>query len=160
MCPTFQPNFIMLSGSDPHCDPLHAYRDFSGSVELIQILQADEDEVADPDIDRRYPRGGGESKGHCIRSKGISIMHRSHKRTPISGGSRISLRRGRQLPGGAPTYDFAKFPKNCMKLKEFGPPRGGVRPQRPPALRSATANIWQFTKTELVQLEIEFLSRV
>ena len=29
--------------------------------------------------------------------------------------------------GGAPTYDFAKFPKNCMKLKEFG--RGGGRVQ-------------------------------
>ena len=27
--------------------------------------------------------------------------------------------------GGAPTYDFAK---NCMKLKEFGPP-GGLRPK-------------------------------
>ena len=24
--------------------------------------------------------------------------------------------------GGAQTYNFAKFPKNCMKLKEFGPP--------------------------------------
>ena len=30
---------------------------------------------------------------------------------------------------GAPTYDFAKFSeKNCMKLKEFGPP--GVRRMR------------------------------
>ena len=29
---------------------------------------------------------------------------------------------------GTPTYDFAKFPKNCMKLKEFGP-KGGVRPK-------------------------------
>ena len=31
--------------------------------------------------------------------------------------------------GGAPTHDFAKFSKNCMKLKEFGP-RG--RPLAPP----------------------------
>ena len=23
--------------------------------------------------------------------------------------------------GGGATYDFAKFPKNCMNLKEFGP---------------------------------------
>ena len=47
-----------------------------------------------------------------------------------SGGSRISPRRGRQLPrGGAPTYDFANFPKNCMKLKEFGPPGGRARPK-------------------------------
>ena len=30
--------------------------------------------------------------------------------------------------GGAPTYDFAKFSKNCMKLKDFGPP-GGARPK-------------------------------
>ena len=28
---------------------------------------------------------------------------------------------------GAPTYGFAKFPQNCMKLKEFGP--GGGRPK-------------------------------
>ena len=33
-----------------------------------------------------------------------------------SGGSRISLRWGRQLPGGAPTYDFAK---NSQKLHEI-----------------------------------------
>ena len=35
---------------------------------------------------------------------------------------------GANSPGGrgAPTYDFAKFSqKNCMKLKEFGPPGGG-----------------------------------
>ena len=31
---------------------------------------------------------------------------------------------------GAPTYDLQNFPKNCMKLKEFGP-RGGVL-SRPP----------------------------
>ena len=34
----------------------------------------------------------------------------------FSGGSTIYLRRGRQLPGGAPIYHFA----NCMKSKEFG----------------------------------------
>ena len=32
---------------------------------------------------------------------------------------------------GVPTYDFANFPKNCMKLKDFGPP-GGVRVPRAP----------------------------
>ena len=38
-----------------------------------------------------------------------------------SGGSRISPRRGRQLPrGGCQHTNFPKFPKNCMKLKEFG----------------------------------------
>ena len=33
-----------------------------------------------------------------------------------SGGSRISNSRK-----GAPTYHFAKFTENCMKMKEFGP---------------------------------------
>ena len=36
---------------------------------------------------------------------------------------------GANSPGGAPTYDFAKFSKNWMKLKEFGPPGGGARVQ-------------------------------
>ena len=53
-----------------------------------------------------------------------------------SGGSRISPRRGRQLPGGRQHMILPKFSKNCMKLKEFGPP-GGARPLCP--LRSATA---------------------
>ena len=33
----------------------------------------------------------------------------------FSGGSKISPRRGRQLPGGAPTYDFVNI---CRKLHE------------------------------------------
>ena len=42
-----------------------------------------------------------------------------------SGGSRISPRRGRQLPsGGCQHMILPKFPKNCMKLKEFRPPGG------------------------------------
>ena len=41
-----------------------------------------------------------------------------------SGGSRISPRRGRQLPGGRQHTILPNFPKNCMKLKEFGPPVG------------------------------------
>ena len=36
---------------------------------------------------------------------------------------------GANSPGGAPTYDFAKNPKNCMKLKEFWPPGEGARPK-------------------------------
>ena len=39
-------------------------------------------------------------------------------------------------PGGAPTPKiaiiFQIFAKNCMKMKEFGPPGGGARPWRPP----------------------------
>ena len=39
-----------------------------------------------------------------------------------SGGSRIPLRRGRQLPRGGRQHTILPyFPKNCMKLKEFGP---------------------------------------
>ena len=49
---------------------------------------------------------------------------------------RISSRRGRQLPGGGRQHtNLPNFPKNCMKLKEFGPP-GGRSPCSP--LRSAT----------------------
>ena len=34
--------------------------------------------------------------------------------------------------GGPPTYDLPKFPKNCIELKEFGPPgEGDVRPLCP-----------------------------
>ena len=51
-----------------------------------------------------------------------------------SGGSRISPRRGRQLPGGHQHTILPNFPKNCMKLKEFGPPGGILRAP----LRSAT----------------------
>ena len=42
--------------------------------------------------------------------------------TPLVGGE-----------GGWAIDDFAKFPpKNCMKLKEFGPPREGARHPRAP----------------------------
>ena len=44
---------------------------------------------------------------------------------------------GANPPGSAPTYDLTKFSKNCMKLKEFGPPRGWERVLALP-LRSAT----------------------
>ena len=50
-----------------------------------------------------------------------------------SGGSRISLRRGRQLPRGRQHTILPNFPQNCMKLKEFWPlGRGGTRPSCPP----------------------------
>ena len=40
--------------------------------------------------------------------------------------------------GGSQHTILPYFPKNCMQLKEFGPPGGGgTRPSRPP-LRSAT----------------------
>ena len=58
-----------------------------------------------------------------------------------SGGSRISPRRGRQLPGGRQHVILPIFSKNCMKLKEFGPRGGRCVPRAP--LRSATGQIWQ-----------------
>ena len=39
---------------------------------------------------------------------------------------------GANSPGVAPTYEFAKFSQNCMKLKEFGPPGGARVPRVPP----------------------------
>ena len=53
--------------------------------------------------------------------------------TPVftSGGSRISPRRGRQLPGGGGKRQhmiLQNFPKKCMKLKNLDPRgRGGAR---------------------------------
>ena len=56
----------------------------------------------------------------------------------VSGGSRISPRLGvPTLSGGFCQHTIlSNFPKNCMKLEEFGSP-GGARPSRPH--RSATA---------------------
>ena len=45
-----------------------------------------------------------------------------------SGGSRISSRRGRQLPGGAPTYDFAKISQKLHEIERIWTP-GGARVQ-------------------------------
>ena len=60
---------------------------------------------------------------HDIGSIEASFTH--------SGGSRISPRRGRQLPGGAPTYEFAKFHQKLHEIDEFGPPGRGARPLHP-----------------------------
>ena len=56
---------------------------------------------------------------------------------PYSGGSRISPRRGRQLPGGTPTYDFAKFSQKLHEIERIWTPGGGDFPRAP--LRSTTA---------------------
>ena len=58
-----------------------------------------------------------------------------------SGGSRIFPRRGRQLPRGAPTYDFAKFSQKLHEIERIWAPRGGgeARVPRTP-LRSATVS--------------------
>ena len=57
--------------------------------------------------------------------------------SPSSGGSRISPRWGRQPSGvGHQHRILPNFPKNCMKLKEFGARGPSLSP---PPLRSATA---------------------
>ena len=54
----------------------------------------------------------------------------------ISGGSRISPRRGRQLPRGAPTYDFAKFSQKLHEIERIWPPgrRTSLAPPLDPPL--------------------------
>ena len=54
--------------------------------------------------------------------------------TICSGGSRISPRRGHQLPLGVPTYDFAKFSRKLHEIEGFWMPGGGGggRISRPP----------------------------
>ena len=50
-----------------------------------------------------------------------------------SGGSRISPRRGRQLPGGAPTYEFVNFRRKLHENEEIlATGGGGGRPLRHP----------------------------
>ena len=53
--------------------------------------------------------------------------------------ARISLRWGRQLYRGRQHTILPNFPKNCMKLKEFGPPGGcaSLVPPLGPPLHSA-----------------------
>ena len=67
------------------------------------------------------------------------------------GGSRISPRWGRQLPGGRQYTILPNFPKNCMKLKEFGP-RGRPRAPLDPATGKRTlVSSYQSFHTALVQ---------
>ena len=47
---------------------------------------------------------------------------------------------------GGPTYDFAKFSPNCMKLKEFG--RGGTRPSRSLGSAAADGSKCQFSSVQ------------
>ena len=66
-----------------------------------------------------------------------------------SGGSRISPRRGRQLPRGRQHTILTKFPKKCMKLKEFGPPWGGASlapPLDPPLQNGIKRNKYKKNK--------------
>ena len=64
-------------------------------------------------------KAGGKFSSHL----GFAIFH-LFSCTLASDGSRISLRWGTNPRGGA---NIPNFPKNCMKLKEFGP-QGGAHP--------------------------------
>ena len=63
---------------------------------------------------------------HIVTSPYLfKLVHSEISLDKASGGSRISPRRGRQLSGGGRQHTILpNFPKNCMKLKEFGL-RGG-----------------------------------
>ena len=70
--------------------------------------------------------------------------------SPLSGGSRISLRRGTNSPGGCQQTMLPNFPKNCMKLKEFGPPGGHTSltsPLGPPLPLGFKARLGTFIHT-------------
>ena len=55
---------------------------------------------------------------------------------------------GANSPGVHQHRYLPNFPKNCMKLKEFGPPEGGGRMSLVPSLRSATVKEFHlFQKT-------------
>ena len=57
-----------------------------------------------------------------------------------SGGSRISPRRGRQLPRGAPTYEFVEFSQKLHEIERIWTRGGGASPAPPldPPLYSTT----------------------
>ena len=59
-----------------------------------------------------------------------AVCAADHDTYIISSRSRISLRRGCQLPRGCQHTILPNFPKNCMELKEFGP-QGGAHPSCP-----------------------------
>ena len=101
----------------------------------------------------------GQDKNLVVRDpvwkEEICTCHKYLIMCKFSGGSRISPRWGRQLSGGGGTnIRFCqKFPKNCMKLKEFGPPPGGLASLAPP-LKSATGNLLKCETAELCNTNV------
>ena len=72
----------------------------------------------------------------CSSKPGTFLYFPFHYFGQISDGSRISLRRGRKLPRGVPTYGFAKNSRKLHGIEIIWIRGGGV----PRALRSANAN--------------------
>ena len=81
----------------------------------------------------------------------------THTSLVCSGGSRISSRRGRQLPRGAPTYDFAKFSQKLHEIERISTPGGGREGRAP--LRSATGLSLMSHQYDQSLLDIVFFGR-
>ena len=65
-------------------------------------------------------------KEHPGSATGLNLDLRQHYTVADPGFPRGG---GANSPGGRQHMILPKFPKNCMKLKEFGPPGGGARVQ-------------------------------
>ena len=62
------------------------------------------------------------------------------------------------LQGWAPPCDFAKFPQNCMKLKEFGPQgaRAPLAPRLDPPLDNESLRLQQKSYAENLRDKSKF----
>ena len=81
--------------------------------------------------DARPPWGSKFFHFHAVFGKNLkNNSNFGSWRTPLSGGSRISPRRGRQLPGGGANIQFHQnFPKTAWNWKNLDPQEGGARPK-------------------------------
>ena len=77
---------------------------------------------------------------------------------PVSGGSRIFPRGGREPSSGG--VNTPNFPENCMKSKEFGRPGGGVRPSRPPRSANACVHAGKPIPPSLLWTEWQMLVKI
>ena len=71
----------------------------------------------------------------CVWAWMRKVIKKCDKLTITVADSGFPRGRRRNSKGGPPHTILPIFPKNCMKLKEFGSPRGA---SLAPALRSAT----------------------
>ena len=82
--------------------------------------------------------GGSSTKSAIHKASSFTVQGRSTGLPGIipSGRSRISRGRGWQLPGGVPTYEFAKFSQKLHEIERILPPGGHMALPHP--LISAT----------------------